>query len=292
VRIGVTAHTGKPKAHELVAELVRLVGDRAEVVLADEVAGVDPSRLHARLEDLLCDVLVAIGGDGTFLQALRRSNTPLLPINAGTVGVLAEVETRHSKEFEWAIERLVEGRYFLEERMKLAAQVGERPLPDATNEFVVHSSAVAKMGLFEIAFDDHVAGRLRADGLIVASPTGSTAYSLSSRGPIVDSSIDAIVLSAIAPFRTDPRALVLEPMHTVRLRPVEEKPGAVVVPDGEEEYPLSPADPVTIYRSPRRAVLVRFGARFFQRLRGKRILPWSEEFAEEGPSVADLSPST
>jgi len=283
---------GKPRAHELVEELLRVVGDRAEVVLSDEVSRVDPARPHVPLESLACDVLVAIGGDGTFLHALRRTDTPLLPINAGTVGVLAEVETRRPNELAWAVDRLLNGYYFLEERMKLAAQVGNRSLPDATNEYVVHSSAVAKMGVFELAFDGHVAGHLRADGLIVASPTGSTAYSLSSRGPIVDSSIDAIVLSAIAPFRTDPRALVLEPMRTVRLRPVEEKPGAVVVADGEEEHPITPATPVTIYRSPRRAVLVRFGSRFFQRLRGKRILPWSEEYAEEGPTLADLPPPT
>jgi NAD+ kinase len=291
VKIGVTAHPDKPKALDLAAELVRLVGDRAEVLLSDEVAQVEPSRPHAPLEELTPDVLVAIGGDGTFLQALRRSNAPLLPVNAGTVGVLAEVETRHPKEFEWAIERLVRGFYFLEERMKLAAQIGTQALPDATNEFVVHSAAVAKMGLFEIAFDGRIAGRLRADGLIVASPTGSTAYSLSSRGPIVDSGIDALVLTSIAPFRTDPRALVLEPMRTIRLRAVEEMPGAVVVADGETEWRLSPSTPVTIYRSPRRAVLVRFGSRFFQRLRGKKILPWSEEFAEEGPTLADFPPS-
>jgi NAD+ kinase len=290
VKIGLTAHPDKPKALDLASEFLRIVGTRAEVMLSDEASRCDPSRPHEPLERIDCDVLVAIGGDGTFLQALARSRAPLLPINAGTVGVLAEVETRHPKEFEWAIERLLKGFYFLEERMKLAAEIGNSALPDATNEFVIHSAAVAKMGLFEIAFDGHVAGRLRADGLIVATPTGSTAYSLSSRGPIVDSSIDALVLAAIAPFRTDPRALVLEPMRTVRIRPVEEKPGTVVVADGETEFPLSPASPVTVYRSPRRAVLLRFGSRFFQRLRGKRILPWSEEFAEEGPSLADVPP--
>ncbi|MGB6443135.1 MAG: NAD(+)/NADH kinase, partial [Thermoplasmata archaeon] len=128
------AHPEKPKAVDLAAELIRIVGDRAEVVLSDEVARVDPSRPHAPLEELAPDVLVAIGGDGTFLHALRRSPAPLLPINAGTVGVLAEVQTRHAKEFDWAIERLLRGFYFLEERMKLAAQIGARPLPDATNE--------------------------------------------------------------------------------------------------------------------------------------------------------------
>jgi NAD+ kinase len=291
VKIGLTAHPEKPKALELAAQVVEVVGDRAELVLSDEVASLARGRPHLPLERMQPDVLVAIGGDGTFLHALRRCTAPLLPINAGTVGVLAEVEARRPKELESALERLLRGYYFLEERMKLAAQVAGRMLPDATNEFVVHSAAVAKMGLFEIAFDGHVAGRLRADGLILASPTGSTGYSLSSRGPIVDAALDAIVLVAIAPFRTDPRAVVLEPMRTVRLRPVEERPGAVVVADGESEFPLTPRDGVTVYRSPRRAVLVRFGARFFERLAGKRILPWSEEFAEEAGPVADLPPS-
>jgi NAD+ kinase len=266
------------------------MGDRAQITLTSDLSRVAPGLPHAPIEAIDPDVVVAIGGDGTFLHALSRTNAPLLPINAGTVGVLAEVEARRPNEIEGAIDRLLSGLYFLEERMKLAAQIEGRSLPDATNEYVVHSAEVAKMGPFEIAFDGHVAGELRADGLIVASPTGSTGYSLSSRGPILDSALDAIVLVAIAPFRTDPRAVVLEPMRTVRLRPVEATPGAVVIADGDTEFPLTPSTPITIYRSSRRAVLIRFGSPFFHRLRGKRILPWSEESAEEGSDGADLSP--
>jgi NAD+ kinase len=290
VRIGLHAHPGKKHALDLVDRVVRRVGDRAELVVSDEVAAVAPGLPSAPIEAMDADVLVAIGGDGTFLHTLRKTDLPLLPINAGTVGVLAEVEARRTNEVELAVDRLLSGFYYLEDRMKLAAEVGRTPLPDATNEFVIHSAAVAKMGLFEIAFDGHVAGQIRADGLIVASPTGSTAYSLSSRGPILDSRIDAIVLVAIAPFRTDPRAVVVEPMRTVRLRPLERSPGAVAVADGDAEFELTPDAPVTIYRSPRPAVLVRFGSPFFYRLRGKRILPWSEETAEEGSGLADLPP--
>jgi NAD+ kinase len=290
VKIGLTAHPGKANALALAERVSEIVGDRAELLVSDENPEIARVRPHGALESMHPDVLIAIGGDGTFLHALRRANAPLLPINAGTVGVLAEVEARQPKEIEWAVERLLRGFYFLEERMKLAAQIGHRTLPDATNEYVVHSAAIAKMGLFELSFDGHVAGRLRADGLIVASPTGSTGYALSSRGPIVDGAVDALVLIAIAPFRTDPRAVVLEGLRTIQLRPLEESPGAVVVVDGDSEHRISSTSPVVIYRSPRRAVLVRFGSQFFQRLRGKRILPWSEEFAEEEPALADLPP--
>ena len=290
MKIGLTANPRKPAAMELARQAVGIIGDRAEVVLSDETAAVAPSLAHAPLEEIDPEVLIAIGGDGTFLYALRRSDAPLLPINAGTVGVLAEVEARRPKEFEGAVERLLKGFYYLEERMKLAAVVGSLPVPDATNDFVVHSSQVGKMGLFEIAFDGHVVGRVRADGLIVASPTGSTAYSLSSLGPIVDPGLDALVLTSIAPFRVEARALVIEPLRTVRLRPIEAGRGAVVIADGQDEYPLAADAAVTVYRSPRRATLVRFGSRFFQRLQGKRILPWTEEESQGGAAGADLSP--
>lgn len=290
MKIGLTANPNKPAALELARRAVGLIGDRAEVVVSDDSAGIAPELLHRPLEDLEPDVLIAIGGDGTFLYALRRSDAPLLPINAGTVGVLAEVEANRPNEFEGAIERLLKGFYFLEERMKLAAIVGTTPVPDATNDFVVHSSQVGKMGLFEIAFDGHVAGQIRADGLILASPTGSTAYSLSSLGPIVDPGLDAIVLTSIAPFRVEARALVIEPLRTVRLRPIESGRGALVIADGQDEYPLAPDSAVTVYRSPRRATLVRFGSRFYQRLRGKRILPWTEDGSGAGGSATDVPP--
>ncbi len=159
MRIGVTANPRKPVAVELARRAVHLIGDRAEVVVADQVSGIAPGVPHKPIEELDPDVLIAIGGDGTFLYTLRRSDAPLLPINAGTVGVLAEVEASRPNEFEGAIERLLKGFYFLEERMKLAALVGTTPVPDATNDFVLHSAQVGKMGLFEIAFDGHVADR-------------------------------------------------------------------------------------------------------------------------------------
>ena len=276
MKIGITAHPTKPSALELVRRSVDRIADRAEVVLSDEIAAAHPTISHRPLEEMEPDVLLAIGGDGTFLYALRRCSAPLLPINAGTVGVLAEVEARRPDELDGAIDRLVLGRYFLEERMKLGGQIGTAPIPDAINDLVVHSAQVGKMGLFEIALDDHVVGRVRADGIIVASPTGSTGYSLSSLGPILDPTLDAIVITAIAPFRVEARAIVVDPLHTVRLRSVESDRPAVVIADGQEEYPLAPTSSVTVYRSPRQAKLVRFGSRFFDRLKGKRILPWSE----------------
>ena len=293
MKIGITAHPNKPVALDLLRHTVEQLGDRADLVLSDEIAAIVPTLPHQPLDELRPEVLIAIGGDGTFLYAMRRCDAPLLPINAGTVGVLAEVEAQRPAELDGALDRLLQGRYFLEERMKLGGQMGTTLLPDAVNDLVLHSARVGKMGLFEIAIDDHFVGRVQADGLIVASPTGSTGYSLSLFGPIVDPTVDALVLTTIAPFRVEARAIVIDPLRTVRLRSVDPNRPAVVIVDGQEEIPLPTTSSVLIYRSPRRAKLVRFGLRFFDRLREKRILPWSERTGAEeaGPGAADLPPA-
>lgn len=290
MKLGLTANPKKPNAIDLVRRVLARIGDRAELELSDDIASAAPDRPHASLERMRPDVLIAIGGDGTFLYALRRSEVPLLPINAGTVGVLAEITATLDAALAAAIDRLIEGHYHIEERMKLAAEIGASPLPDAVNEYVVHAAQVGKMGLFEIAFDTEVVGRIQADGIILATPTGSTGYSLSSLGPIVDPDLDAIVVTTIAPFRIEARALVVDPLRTVRLRAIDIGRAAVTIPDGQETHVVPPGGSVTIYRSPRRARLVRFGDRYFDRLRGKRILPWTEEPAGDGGGGAVLPP--
>ncbi|MGD0250694.1 MAG: NAD(+)/NADH kinase [Thermoplasmata archaeon] len=287
MKVGLTANPLKPEAVALARRVVERIGTHAELFLSDEIAAIAPDLPHGPIQELSSDVLIAIGGDGTFLYALRRSAAPLLPINAGTVGVLSEVDAHSPAECDRAIDRLLEGRYYLEDRMKLGAQIGAEPLPDAINEIVLHASEVGKMGVFELAFDDQVVGRVQADGVIVASPTGSTGYSLSALGPIVDPGLDAIILTTLAPFRVEARALVVDPLRTVRLTVGGAGSGAIVIVDGQESHPLAPGTSVTVYRSPRRATFVRFGSRFFDRLRGKRILPWSEESSEE-PHSANL----
>ena len=290
MKLALHANPNKPTALELARRTLGLVGDRAEVVLSEEVRALDPGRDHASWSALDADVVVAVGGDGTFLHTLRRTSVPLLPVNAGTLGVLAEVDARLPNSLEAAVDRLLAGRYFLEERTKLAAELDARPLPDATNEYVVHATQVGKMGAFEIAFDGRPAGTIRADGLIVATPTGSTAYALSSLGPIVEPEVDALVLTAIAPFRVEARAVVLGGLRTVRIRSLRAGGSSVVLADGDGEHPLGPRQAVTIFRSPRRASLVRFGASFFDRLKGKRILPWSEEEGDGGPGAVLPAP--
>ena len=277
MRIGLVAHPAKPAALELARRALELVRGRAEVVVAPESAhALGGSWPSAPIESMAADALLALGGDGTFLMTIQHSSTPILPVNTGTVGFLAEVEGSDRARFDDAIERLLTGRYRIEERMRIGCQVGPRSLPDAINEVVVHTSQVAKMRLFEVAIDGRPVGRVRADGIIVATPTGSTSYSLSAQGPIVDPRVDALVVTSLAPFQTMTRAVVVDPLRTVGIRLLLGGKDGVVVADGHAEVPVAAGGEVLCYRSPRSAAFIRFEERDFDRLRAKGILPWPE----------------
>jgi NAD+ kinase len=280
VRIGLAAHPLKPSALALALRARERIADRAEVVWSTETANAlghpGPS---SPLETLDADVVLAFGGDGNFLYALGRTQLPLLPVHAGTVGFLAEVDGEDPAALDAALDAVLQGRFHVEDRMKLAAESGDLALPDATNEIVIHSSQVAKMRDFEIALDGEVAGRIRGDGVILATPTGSTSYALSALGPIVEPGVEAILVAALAPFQITQRAVLVDPLRTVSVRLVTEEKEAVVVVDGQSEFHVPGGSTVRAYRSPRRARFVRFGSSFFRRLRGKGILPWREERA-------------
>ncbi|MCI4348994.1 MAG: NAD(+)/NADH kinase [Thermoplasmata archaeon] len=293
MKIGIAANPEKPRAVELAERAIDRIGSRADVAISSETAkalgGHGPG---VPLEKIEADVLIVIGGDGTVLYALQRSRVPILPVNAGTVGFLSEIEGASPVAFDGAIDRVLRGSYFLEERMKLAASIGEKRLPDATNEIVVHTSQVAKMRLFEVQVDRRPVGRLRADGVILATPTGSTSYALSALGPILDPGLEGIVVATLAPFHPMQRALVIDPLRTVGVHLVLPDKEAVVVIDGQSEIRLAGGSTLTAYRSPRKAAFVRFGGRFFRQLQGKKILPWSDEVGlSEAERHADLSPA-
>ncbi len=277
MKFGLVVNPRKPSSWGVARTAARYLAEHGSLEIADSAppeAELPGPRVP--LPEIRADVVVAIGGDGTFLSVLQQNSAPLFALNAGTVGVLAEADARDEASVDAALHRLVEGLYFVEDRMKLAVRSGPALAPDATNEVVVHGARAAKMGTFEIALDGRALGRIRADGVILATPTGSTGYALSALGPVMEPSVDAIVLVAIAPFRAASRALVLDPLHTIRVRPLEPASPTVVVIDGQEERPLDVGESILVYRSPRRARFVRFGTPHLVRLEGKGILPWSE----------------
>lgn len=277
MRIGLVAHPGKPRALELARRSVERLTGRAELMVTPglERPGPDPVPV-VPLEAMTGEALLAFGGDGTFLRALHRSRLPLLPINAGTLGFLSEIDGDRPERLEAALDRLLDGRYHRESRMRLAVRGADIDLPDAINEVVVHSRSLGKMLLFEIAIDGQAVGRVRADGMVLATPTGSSAYALSALGPIVDPALDGIVVVSLAPFRAPPRAVVIDPLREVAIRLVHPERDGVVIVDGQTELALPAGREIRIGRSPRRAEFLRLGDQYFRRLAEARILPWTE----------------
>jgi NAD+ kinase len=282
VRIGLTLNVAKPRAIALGRRVLERFADRAEFVVAREGAeALGRPAGGPALAELEADLLLVLGGDGTFLYTLQHTLLPILAVHAGTVGFLAEIDGEDLAAFDTAMERVLARDYFVEDRMKLGVEIDGRPLPDATNEVVVHTSQVAKIRHYSIAIDDRPVGHLRADGIILATPTGSTSYALSALGPVVEPGIEAILLTTLAPFQLTQRAVLIDPLRSVTIRVGGPERDAVVVVDGRDPVTLAAGSALKVYRSPRRASFVRFGGSFLHRMRGKEILPWKD--AEEPP---------
>ena len=195
--------------------------------------------------------LVVLGGDGTFLRAARavaEVDVPLLGVNLGKVGFLSKVETHG---LEGVLAQLVAGDFRIEDRMALHATIhpGGRDEAGETffalNEIVVARGALARVCRLEVAIGPSHLATFTADGLLVSSPTGSTGYSFSAGGPIVDPTSRNLVVTPIAGYLTAIRSVVVSPRHTVRIRIVDAHDVLMSV-DGREDRRLAIGDVVSV----------------------------------------------
>ncbi len=270
-------------------------GVEASEVLAEVVAAAEALGIEVRVEPLARDVapdgvgeytdptrvdaVVSLGGDGTLLRAARSlvgSATPLLGVNVGHLGFLTHATL---DEIGPVLSRLASGEYLLEPRFTLAVETGVAgEAHRALNEVVVNKAGAARVARLDLFVDDgdgqeEELARFSADGVLVATPTGSTAYSLSAGGPIVEPSVDCLTVTPVAPHTLALRPVVLPPHLTVRIVPMEGESEMTVTLDGQESFTL-PASGVRVRRSDDAVQLVRFeGQSFFETLRRK--LRWS-----------------
>ena len=226
-------------------------------------------------------VLVVLGGDGTFLRAARavaEVDVPLLGVNLGKIGFLSKVETNG---LEATLARLVEGDFKIEDRMALEATIhpGGRDEAGETffalNEIAVARGAMARVCRLEVEIGPSHLATFTADGLIISSPTGSTGYSFSAGGPIVDPSSRNLIVTPIAGYLTAIRSVVVSPRHTVRCRVVDAYDVLMSV-DGREDRRLAIGDVVSVCEMSRpiRLVEPRGAVPFWDLLRQKsELLP-------------------
>jgi NAD+ kinase len=227
------------------------------------------------------DCLITLGGDGTLLRGARTLNgarTPILGVNLGRVGFLT---TANSQTLDWALDALVRGAYATEARLALAPLIEDRggqrrAEPVVLNDAVVHKGGVARVIRLRVAVDGEEVGQYSADGIVVATPTGSTAYSLSAGGPIVVPGVDAIVVTAICPHTLAVRPLVVSSQAQVAVEPIPPWTEDVLVSfDGQVGTTMQPGDRLLVRRAERPVLLVRLGPEgFFARMRKK--LQWGD----------------
>jgi NAD+ kinase len=282
-RIGVVAKTDRADAREVVERLLAwCVEHGLQPVLEKETAGLcpDTQAATARKPDLPAqvDLLLVLGGDGTLLSMARLVGdlgVPILGVNLGGLGFLTALT---KDELFPALEAFLAGGLVIEERVMLAAQVwrhGER-LSEyvALNDVVITKSAMSRIINLAVSVDGHFATAYRADGLIISTPTGSTAYCLSAGGPIVFPTMPAVVLTPICSHTLTNRPIVLPADQRVEVT-LQSDQDVMLTLDGQVGFALKEADVVAIHQATARIQLLRFPQKdFFSVLRTK--LKWGE----------------
>src|SRR5438093_7547212 len=259
--VGLVVKRDRPRAARVAQRMIAWLRRRGVRVLLDVEAGLGGA--PARSRDQLareCDVVVVLGGDGTLLAMARRtgSRVPILGVHLGELGFLTEVVEREAMPM---LGRVIAGHYELDRRMTIAARLERdgRVVQRfrALNDVVITNGARARIVEFSVSVDDLPLTTYRADGMIVATPTGSTAYSLSAGGPIVEPTVEVLLLSPISPHTLSNRPVVLRPEARVRITIARREQDALLTVDGQESIALAGGDVIEVRRGRAPAALVR-----------------------------------
>jgi NAD+ kinase len=287
-RVGIVAKSHLTAAAPHLAEITSwLEARRIDAVFETATAALTPASANHRVFDKLAlvaevDLLVVLGGDGTLLSmadciGIANVDIPILGVNFGSLGFLTEVTLA---ELYPSLEAAIDGRSPIEERLMLRSTTIRNGTPHAhhitLNDVVVTKAARSRMIELAVSVGDEFVTRVKADGLIVATPTGSTAYNLAAGGPIVQPTIDALVLTPIAPHMLTNRPIVIPSGSPVRVQPMmADRDEVYVTFDGQDGYELYAGDEVQIRCAPRRLKLLHPSERsYFEVLREK--LKWNE----------------
>ncbi|MDP9070349.1 MAG: NAD(+)/NADH kinase [Actinomycetota bacterium] len=269
--VALVPHRLRPQAAELAAQAVTWLEERGHEVRVPEEDAVAPLVRHAWPADELADGLdlaVSLGGDGTIIRTvdlLSGSGVPVLGVNVGHLGYLTEVEPA---DLHPALGRFFAGDFQVEERMTLSVEVkaaADKLMCSALNEVVLEKTVSGHTVRLAIALNGEDFTTSAADGLIVSTPTGSTAYNFSARGPIVSPRHRAIVVTPVAPHMLFDRSMVLGADESVGLEVLDGRPAALVV-DGRHLATLGAGDVVVCRAGRHDARFVTFGGRDFHRI--------------------------
>lgn len=283
-KIGLVGRNRRAGLANVLRQLLSLLDGRGlDVILEDRLADVvaNHGRRVATCEEIgsEADLVVVLGGDGSLLSAARilaQFDTPVVGVNRGRLGFLTDISPDELAE---QIPAVLDGKFESEQRFLLDAEVRRKGKVlghgDALNDVVVNSGTTARMIEFELYVDDTFVYRQRADGLIVSTPTGSTAYSLSGGGPIMHPALDAVVLVPMFPHALSSRPIVVDGNSEIRVDILERnRIHPPVTCDGQVNMKAAPGDSVHISKKPHRMTLLHpIGHSFYASCRDK--LRWS-----------------
>jgi NAD+ kinase len=274
MRLGVVGHRGYAGLPAVLLTLTRLAPELGlelsfEDELLDAVDGAAPLGPTTPLDGLL-----SLGGDGTLLRGarlLRGRQVPILGVNLGRLGFLTSCAAH---ELEPALRSFAVGDYIAEPRMALAAAVWsadvERQRWFSLNDVVLHKGGFARIVRYAVSVDDEPVGAYAADGVVVSTPTGSTAYSLSAGGPVVVPTVEMMLLTPVSPHTLGIRPLVLPATATVRIQAEDAPAELLVTIDGQVGTRFGGDDTLVVRRAEHPVLVARFpGTTFFARLRVK-----------------------
>ncbi|WP_421861917.1 NAD(+) kinase [Motiliproteus sp.] len=258
--IGLVGRQGSTPVIQSLEHLVPFLQGRGlEVFVDDRIADLVPARemKHSTVKMMgqHCDLVIVVGGDGSLLGAARQlahSGVPVLGINRGNLGFLTDIAP---DEIEQKVGEVLDGHYHSEQRFLIEAEVfrdGEKiGFGEALNDIILHPNQAARMIRFELYIDDQFVYSQRSDGLIVSTPTGSTAYALSGGGPIMHPKLDALVLVPIFPHTLSSRPIVIDGNAELKIVVAERNDTHPFIScDGQHQIPCLPGDEISVRKKP------------------------------------------
>lgn len=263
---GLAVNPNVPNVKEYAERVVKAFGK--DKIIFDKSAGKVFGKRGKDVSEMWVDAMVTIGGDGTILRTLMHNSAPLLGINAGGVGYLAEI---NPDGIEDGVARLRSGKYVVDERFKIDVSCDGDDFENSVNEVVIHTDAVAKIRQFRIYVDDVLATDVRSDGIIVSTPTGSTGYAMSLGAPVVDPKVNAFMIVPMAAYKFDSRPIVIPSDSKITIECVQPNKGCLLVIDGQAEHHIEGGSKVVLVRSSEKARLVSFGKDPYTRVREKLV---------------------
>jgi len=275
--VGLVVRCDQKQALTLAGKLAEYLSKRGlKVYIEDSLVNkVTSTEQFIPLQEMKPDFIVTIGGDGTILRtaiSIPNPETPILTVNMGVRGFLTEVEPQDACG---AVERVLKGNYHIEKSTKMAVWAGKERLPDALNDVVISTGEPSKILYTEICKNDKPILKCQADGIIVGTQTGSTGYSLSASGPVLDQEVDAFVLTPICSL-TVFHSLVFSANATLTFNVLRPEKMLVLIDGNFRKSVNTEALMVRVTRSKNCTNFIRFETNFYDRLRNRLLFKGTE----------------